>query len=546
MRNRRAIIFFLVWSMAFALMLAMLSSDWRSADDATRGSFSGVDADSVKNIDINRAVGKGDSERILFSQIDGKWRIESPVSAAADEAAVKRVVDAIAFAEPVDELSESDMSALGRTLRDFGLDSPCATVSMISAGTKETCDFGRVTPSGAEVYVRKIGIGGVLTLPVQVLHEIRRPLGEFRRRGLFTISKADVVGVALKSANGPFSKLTKDKDVWRLTEPVESPADRRVVDEIVEALCGARVIDYVERGGSIAPGLGDNEGYVISLRDSFGTVEKLVLGAQSSTNAVWALTPEGATVHVDDALLAVCRDRQKILEDTRVFPVDMSAIVSFSVADGDLAYVLSRESAAVPWRIDSPVVAPADADTVTNLLSRFLAISGADLVSEADDSRISISMGTAATNYPVRAVSGRFLPEGTRFADLRNKLLLRYPRTEIKRIKVDTAAGSSWDATNSDVVLDCLEKGIVAESVDTIGVSADDNERCGFNKPSYTITFELDDKSSAMRKMLLGAAAPGGGRYATVGGSEAAFVLSAATVSALTKPVEETMKENSK
>jgi hypothetical protein len=41
--------------------------------------------------------------------------------------------------------------------------------------------------------------------------------------------------------------------------------------------------------------------------------------------------------------------------------------------------------------------------------------------------------------------------------------------------------------------------------------------------------------------MLIGAVAPGGGRYAMIGGLDAAFVLSPSVVSVLTKPVDSSM-----
>ena len=98
------------------------------------------------------------------------------------------------------------------------------------------------------------------------------------------------------------------------------------------------------------------------------------------------------------------------------------------------------------------------------------------------------------------------------------------------------------DAPHSDL-LALLSKGIVAEGVETVMLRKDDFERYGFGRPSYSLAFELGDSESALRTLLLGSAAPGGGRFATIGGSDAVFILSAATVSALTKPDMETLKE---
>ena len=544
MRNRRAILFFLMWSAAFALALAAISFGRHPVAEVSRSALSNLDADKVNHLEIDRAAPEGKaSERILLARVDGQWRIEAPFAAEADEAVVKRIVDTVMFAEPIDELTVSDMASLGRTIRDFGLASPRFTVILSDGGRRESYDFGRLTPSGEEVYVRQGGKGGVFTVSARVARELGRPLNALRRRRLFTFKRSEVVALGLKNAGEPFSKLVKAEGGWRLTEPMEAPADRKVVEELVEALCSARVIDYAAPGAGEALGLGDSEGYALSIRDPFGAVEKLVLGVPAGTNAVWALTPEGAVVKVEAALLEFCRTRQKLLEDTRVFPVEMKSVLSFSVTEGFPAYMLSRPSATEPWRLASPVDAPADVAVAESLLARILSLRGVDLTPEGAEGQIAFSVGTAETNFPSRSVLGGFLPDRLRLADLRDKLLLRCARTEVRRIRVSTAAGADWDATRSDALLEILEKGIMAEGVETVVFRAGDFERCGFSRPSYTLTFELDDKTSALRKLLLGAAAPGGGRYAMLGGSDAAFILSAATVSVLTKPVEETLEK---
>ena len=542
MRNRRAILFFLAWSVAFALALAVLSRG-RRPEEHTQLAISVQDVQKVSGLEISRSTTSGGViERVLLSRIDGRWRLEAPLVAEADEAAVKRIIDTIMFAEPIDALSSSDMASMGRTLRDFGLVAPRVTVILMSDGNRERYEFGRVTPSGEEVYVRQKGKDGIFTVPVRVTQELSRPLGELRRRRLFTIGRADVVAVGLKNTGGQLSKLVKEKGGWRLTEPMDAPADKMVVEELVDALCSASVVDYASGDGA-AFGLGDNEGYAISLRDALGMVEKLVLGAPAGTNAVWALTPEGALVHVEAKLLSLCRRRQKILEDTRVFPVEMQAVLSFSVTEGFPAYMLSRATVTAPWHLASPVDAPADAVVVEQLLSRILSLRGVDLSPEGAKEHVAFSVGTAETNFPSRFVSVNFLPEDFRLANLRDKLLMRYARTDVKRIRVETAAGTGWDATRSEKMLGCLEKGIVAEAVETVVFRPGDFERCGFSRPAFTLSFELDDRSSALRKLLVGAAAPGGGRFAMIGGSDAAFILSAATVSTLTEPVEETLEE---
>jgi hypothetical protein len=289
-------------------------------------------------------------------------------------------------------------------------------------------------------------------------------------------------------------------------------------------------------------GLGEGEGFAISLRDTFGAVERVVFGSSDGTNAVWALTPEGALVHVRPELFKRCLGQRKMLADTRIFPVEQSLVTSFSVSEGFPAYVVTRQSSSAPWMMVSPVDALADADAVERLLSKVLSLRGVELVPEGSDGSLMVSVGTSVTNFSARYVFGSVLMQDVRPADLLGKTLICCGRERIRRIMVNTSAGDSWNASGSEDVLALLAAGISAERVETVVLKSSDFVRCGFNSPAYTISFELNDDATSLRRMLIGSVAPGGGRYATIGGSDAAFVLPSSMVSVLTKPVDASME----
>ncbi len=553
MRNRRAILFSLALSLAFALALAALSMFGPSGAAAPGAALSSMNPDSITAVAIDRQTGDGRPMRISLARSGGKWLLDGPIKAEADSGTVRRMIDLAVFAEPRDALSLRDMETLGRSLRDFGLEEPHLAVTLIAPGRRETYLFGRDTAIGGEVYAKRLGEGPVFTVPASVARGLDRPLREFRRRNLFSLGIADIADIGLKGPGEPFSKLVRSGGGWRLSEPVDAPADKAAADGLASAICSARIVAYGRKGETMNVGLGAEEGsYAISLRSQLGVVEKVVFGLPAGTNEVWALSPEGAAVRVPAALLETCRRCQRTLEDTRVFPVDAASVTSISVSEGFPAYMLSRRAPAGRWRLVSPVDAPADPENVGLLLDRILSLRGVDVAS-AEPGSLAVSVGTAHTNFPVCALSGAFLPEGTRLADLRDRTLMRYPAEKVRRVRVSTAAGAEWevrgpalrgpgDAAQGDL-LALLAKGIVAEGVETVALRKEDFERYGFDRPSYSLAFELDDSESALRTLLLGAAAPGGGRFATLGGSDAAFILSAATVSALTRPEMETLRE---
>ena len=543
MKNRRAILFFLFWSAVFALALRFLPDSGRSSAASSGSRLSSLDAREVVRIDVSRRMSKGVGiENVAVARVNGRWCIESPVQAEADEASVKRLTDAILFAESGHGLSESDMAALGRSLRDFGLAAPRCTVTISDGSAHDSFSVGRRTAAGDEVYVSRKGRKGVFTVPAKVAEELMRPLVEFRRRRLFRFQPSEVVGFGLKNAGEPLTRLAKSDGQWRISNPMDAPADRLAVEELIGELCSAQIVDYAMDAGS-AHGLGDAEGFTVSLRDTFGAVEKVVFGSADGTNAVWALTPEGAVVHVRAELLGKCRSRQRELEDTRIFPVEASQVISFSVSEGFPAYVVSRQSVAAPWMVVSPVDAVADAKVVDALLAKMLSLRGVELVPEGSDGALTVSVGTSSTNFNARYVFGNMMMQDVRLSDILGKTMIRCCRERVRNIPVKTAAGDAWNAKTLDGVVAALESGIVAERVETVVLRAEDFERYGFNRPAYTISFELNDAASSLRRMLIGSVAPEGGRYAMIGGLDAVFVLPASVVSVLTKPVDALMED---
>ena len=181
MRNRRTILFFLSWSLLFAFASFVLWRHRQPVATIPRMALSDIDTEMVSKVEIDRSLKDGKSERIVLARSAGRWRIESPLVAEADEEAVKRLVDSVVFAEPKDTLSLHDMERLRHSARDYGLAPPDVTVKIVSGGRSDSYSFGRPTALGDEVYVMQAGGGTVLTVPVKTLHELKRPFGEFRR-----------------------------------------------------------------------------------------------------------------------------------------------------------------------------------------------------------------------------------------------------------------------------------------------------------------------------------------------------------------------------
>ena len=220
--------------------------------------------------------------------------------------------------------------------------------------------------------------------------------------------------------------------------------------------------------------------------------------------------------------------------------------------------MLARDSNSV-WRIEAPVVAPADQTKVVEFMERLLRLRQSDVSDEgrAGDERVLVSVSTTVTNRPGLAVSAELLGGKAALADLRSKTLLALDPATVRRLSVRAESGvetsvrlnaerGAWDlvrgegSTDARRVNDGAVKALLsalarveATGVETLAATADDLRRCGLDKPAFVLAVDV------RQNVLIGGTAPGGGRYATVGGADAVFVISRRTAADFTAPLAE-------
>ena len=319
------------------------------------------------------------------------------------------------------------------------------------------------------------------------------------------------------------------------------------------------------RTGDLVP-YGLDAGLSVTVRGAADQTEQIVFGRSAGTNRVWALVRNGTSVVAVDAALAErCRAGGESLRDTRVFPLaEGETVTSVSFTAGPAVYVLAQGTNSV-WRIESPVVAPADQPKVAEFMERLLRLRQDDVSDEgrAGDERVLVNVSTTVTNRPGVAVSAELLGGRAAFSDLRSKTLLAIDPATVRRLSVRAESGAetavrlnaergAWDLVRGEggadarrvndaavkALLSALAR-VEATGVETLAATADDLRRCGLDKPTVTLAVDVDAADAVRQNVLVGGTAPGGGRYATVGGADAVFVISRRTAADFTAPLAE-------
>lgn len=551
MRNRKSILFLLLGIALLAaanLMLRLYGGD--AARIVKRTSL--LDAgERVSRISIVR-----DGKNVVMAKT-AHWRLVEPFSGSADEPVVMKLLDALAFTTILDSVTDSDLLRLGRTRADLALETPRLVLSL-DDGTSPavTVSFGAKTPTGDGVYAALAGVDSVFVLPVSVLDHVDLPVDALRRRSLFVVGMDSVVSFDVRLASAARLSFSRDGELWKLDG---RPASSAKVRNLLEGVLAASAVDFVWPVGATneseiasssllaAYGLDSESAVTLTFKCQDGHDRQVAFGKASNESLAYALAQNGgAIVTVPIAVRDLVSREQLAYTDARLFPFEASAVRSLCLTDGDVEFVLARGEGGV-WRLESPVAVPADAEAADKVLANVLTLSAADMSGKG----ISVSVLTNSAPVSVRRES--VLGE-LRFEDLRSREILRVTPESVRRLVVTRAhqqkptsvvygrERGAWNVESSERpgtvdakavsrLLAALSP-LVSKRIVKIKVAASDLDAYGLGVPYLTLAVDLERGDAVRRNILIGEVTPGG-RFATVGSSDAVFVISNEDVAAL-------------
>ena len=561
MRNMR-IIFWLSVGIAALLGVNILLTFNDSQDTAIvqRTSLLPFPDDAVSLIEISRG---GGVESVLTHT--GSWRLVEPFAGSVDEAVVLKLLDALAYAPLDDSLGDQELLRLGRTRADFGLESPRLAVRLRAGASEAAISFGSPTPSASGVYAAIDDVRAVFVVPSNTFAAVDVPASGFRRRTLFTSGEESVASFDVKRGAGEFMRFRREGDGWLMVQPTEGPASLTKIKKLLSDVMSASAVDFVwPVGGSnevaeasdallAGYGLGAESAVTLTLKGTDGSDRRISFGSDAGEGRVYALVHNGAAVvTVDAALKDLVSPGNSALADTRLFPYETSQVSGMSIVDDGVACMLAKNEDGT-WRLDSPISAAASSTAVDSLLSAVLALRGGD----TDENGVEVSI--SADERKVR-VSRAALGPGFRLENLRSLEILKIDPASVRRLSV-TGSGTNgtesvvydrdrraWSVEVSSVKGTVSENGVArvlgvvnpleAGRIVKLKVSADDLGGYGLEKPRLTVAIDLEREDAIRRNILVGDATDGG-CFATVGASDAVFVLPESAVYDLSADIVE-------
>ena len=500
--------------------------------------------------------------RVLIEK-SGEWRLAEPFAGNADERTVLKVLDALAFTPVSDVISDADLLKLGRSREDFALIDPVLSVTVSDGVRSTTVAFGGPTPAADGVYAAVEGEDAVFIVPADLFSAVDRSADDFRRRSLFSLGLGSVTGFDVKRGTGTVLSFTHDENGWRLGS---ERASEQKVRKFLSDLLSATAADFVWPVGSSNElqnasgallalyGLEPESAVTVTLKGADGVDRQVSFGKNAGEKLSYAFVQNGTAIVTlpvglrDEAL----QDRM-LFTDSRLFATEAKSVGFFSIADSTSTCVLCRDGNGV-WNLESPVVAPADPLAVEAILGRLVALTAADVTT--DKSGLGVSLTTNAA--PVLVLRESLLGSG-RLDDLRSRAMVSLDPLLVKRIvRTSGKSGSrptsvvyardrrSWNVESAEEGATVDEKGIAsvlstlnplqAARVEKLQVSASDLDAYELAHPFLMVAIDQDRDDAVRRNILIGGKTDGG-RFATVGSSDAVFVISDETVGRLSADI---------
>lgn len=559
MKNRRSIVFLLAGT--FLLVFAnFILPDM----DASRSRIMARTTLLPRIESVSEIAIETSGQPTVRLQKTDVWRLSAPFQGAVDNPLVMRLLDTLAQENMRDSLSQADLLRQGKSAAFFGLDTPQSRISLTDENGEQTrVIFGNRTPSQRLVYAAVEGEDFVMCVSTGLYALATMSADGFRHRAVVDAGIGSVVKMSVKRPVGELLRLERIGERWWIGDDRQASVVK--VRELLEGVVAAQALDFRWPEGATnesesasssllsAYGLDADNAVTLVLTGDDGANRWVSFGKSASEKTVYALVQNGmAIVTVDAALKALVEQEPSLFADARLFPSEASAVSSFSLSFEGLTCVLSRAQAGA-WRLEAPVVATANAAAANEILGRILSLTSSDVQS----SGLQVEIDGKGFRVESRMVLGQL-----RMEDLRSKEIVEIDPKRIRRL-VRTTSGlrgrtiaavydserKTWNlerASEEDqggVVLADEVNHLVAalnpllsREVVALKVSAAELAQYGLEHPFLTLAVDQEGVEAVRKNILVGGKARGG-RYATVGSSEAIFVIPDKTVGLLLAPL---------
>jgi hypothetical protein len=375
MRGARSLIVLLVVAAGLGAYIYFVESKRDVTDPALkREKVFTLEPGKIEQVTVHAAMG----DVTTLKKSGEKWRVVSPVSTAADDAAVSSLVSTLETLEMNKTLGDQT------TLKDFGLAPPRYSVSFKAAGesAERTLIVGIKTPAGSDVYAQVAGQPKLFLMSGYLDNNLDRSTFDLRDKSVLTFARDDVDAITLQHPGAPAISITKKGVDWYMSGPASAKLDPMAIDTLLGRAASTQAKAIVT--GDAAPptttelakfGL-DKPQLVVTIGAGSNRAS-MAIGGKKEDGTLYARDLSKPLVYTIDA--AILADLDKKADDLRVkdvFEFKPFNALSVDITYGGTTYAFAKAKpagadagAAEVWKQTKPDAKDANQTAMTDLLN---------------------------------------------------------------------------------------------------------------------------------------------------------------------------------
>lgn len=353
--------------------------------------FLDLNADSIFKIKVI----KNDKEFMFVrkntgsSLTNGLWVMEKPLTTRADRAVINAFLSELGFLERVRHFQKDDKVA---AKEDYGLDNPTfeitlwasetlihrtgdSTDNVLQSGDIKEYGFviGDRASTGKHVYAQVRGSDEVLVLNDAIAMKLDFNENGFRDKWVMDIDVDAVSKMEIQRGEGDTIVCAKDKELWRMKEPIYDRCDNKKIVEIINSLKDLKIDEedfLAETDGSLMKYGLDNPRFRILL-DQEGYKQGVAFG-HLIDNKVYAKRDNEKSIFMVKDLIVndlainpnILRSRKLVRFETLAGTLGVERI-EIKMPETKISISKTKE---YDWQITEPVNVLADMDVVKELI----------------------------------------------------------------------------------------------------------------------------------------------------------------------------------
>ncbi|HXG47953.1 MAG TPA: DUF4340 domain-containing protein [Methylomirabilota bacterium] len=344
-----------------------------AAADRRLVSLAAAEATAVQIKRTNRLM-------LWVERTNAGWQLTVPLNYPAQPFAVEGFLKRLETLASRTFIPLEEIKANRRTLADFGLEPPQATLSVLGAEGRVDVDFGAKTPPGDGVYVRVAGEEGLHVVDPEIFDALPRSFNEWR--DAFVINLAGVPWDRMEvRAPGRGFAIGVDTNTrsFRLIKPTPARADPAKLDVLWRRVLNAQVVRFendnpraeMEPYGlhqptaELAFGRGTNDLFIVQFGQSPTNDSSVIYARRLSHSNV---------VVASRAMLEALQVSAGELRDLRLLPFAPEQVDEVEVI-GPEGFVVQRQTNGA-WVVAGPRPFPADPELMRVWLERLNHLEG--------------------------------------------------------------------------------------------------------------------------------------------------------------------------